>query len=162
VAPHFNVIFQGQTFHTLGPYDFATIYDLLPLWSRGFTGKGVTIAVVEDSNLANPGDWATFRRTFGMDKFKEGNFRQIYPGCTNPGQNGDEVEADLDAEWVSATAPDANVELAACANSATTQGLDLAILGLIDFEPPDIISDSYGLCETITGGAEVALENREA
>ena len=160
--PHFNVIFQGETFHTLGPYDFATIYDLLPLWSRGFTGKGVTVAVVEDSNLANPGDWATFRATFGMDKFTQGNFRQIYPGCANPGQNGDEVEADLDAEWVSAAAPDANVELAACGDTATTFGLDRAILGLIDFEPPDIISDSYGLCETISGSAEVALENREA
>ena len=34
--------------------------------------------------------------------------------------------------------------------------------GLIDFAPPDIITDSYGLCETITGAAEIALENREA
>jgi subtilase family serine protease len=43
-----------------------------------------------------------------------------------------------------------------------TSGLDLAILNLLDLAPPDIISDSYGLCETITGHTEVALENREA
>ena len=65
-------------------------------------------------------------------------------------------------EWSSASAPDANIELSACANSRTVFGLDLAILNLLDLEPPDIISDSYGLCETITGQAEIALENREA
>jgi hypothetical protein len=160
--PHFNVNFQGTTFHTLGPYDFATIYDLLPLWKRGITGKGVTIAAVEVTNLAHPGDWNAFRNVFGLDQFTEGNFKQVYPGCKNPGQNGAEIEAALDVEWASAAAPDANIELAACADTQTTSGLDLAILGLIDFAPPDIISDSYGLCETVTGAAEVALENREA
>jgi subtilase family serine protease len=161
-TPHFNINIDGFVYHTLAPYDFATIYDLLPLWKRGFTGKGVTIAAVEDSNLLHPSDWGTFRKTFGLDKFTQGNFKQIYPGCENPGQNGDETEAALDVEWSSAAAPDANIELSACANTKTTAGLDLAILGLIDYAPPDIITDSYGLCETITGAAEIALENREA
>jgi hypothetical protein len=52
--------------------------------------------------------------------------------------------------------------LSACGNSAVTSGLDLAILNLLETSPPDIISDSYGLCETITGQSEVALENFEA
>jgi subtilase family serine protease len=160
--PHFNLPFQGFEFHIVAPYDFATIYNLTPLWNQGFTGKGVTIAAVEDSNLAHPDDWATFRQTFGLTSFKAGNFRQVYPACANPGQNGDEIEAALDVEWASAAAPDANVELSACANSVTTSGLDLAILNLLETKPPDIISDSYGLCETITGQAEVALENFEA
>lgn len=159
---HFNIPLDGAVFHTLAPYDFATIYNLLPLWKQGFTGKGVTIAAVEDSNLKHPSDWQTFRATFGLDQFTHASFRQIYPGCTNPGQNGDETEAALDVEWASAAAPDATIELSACADSATTSGLDLAILGLIDYAPPDIITDSYGLCETITGAAEIALENREA
>jgi len=160
--PQFNIKIDGSTFHTLAPYDFATIYHLLPLWQQGFTGKGVTIAAVEDSNLLHPDDWQTFRKTFGLDKFTHATFRQIYPGCANPGQNGDETEAALDVEWSNAAAPDANIELSACANTATTAGLDLAILGLIEFAPPDIITDSYGLCETITGSAEIALENLEA
>jgi hypothetical protein len=160
--PHFNVNFQGTTFRTLGPYDFATIYDLLPLWKRGITGKGVTIAAVEVTNLAHPSDWHAFRNVFGLNQFTEGNFKQVYPGCKDPGQNGAEIEAALDVEWASAAAPDASIELAACADTQTTSGLDLAILGLIDFAPPDIISDSYGLCETVTGAAEIALENREA
>ncbi len=165
--PRFNVKDQGTTFYTVGPYDFATIYDLLPLWKRGFTGKGVTIAAIEDTNLLHPSDWSTFRHTFGMTGFKDGNFVQIYPQakgkptCANPGQNGDEIEAALDVEWASATAPDSNVELVACANTNTSSGLDTAILNLLDTHPPDIITDSYGLCETITGAAEVKLENYE-
>jgi subtilase family serine protease len=159
---HFNVISDGTTLHVVSPYDFATIYHLLPLWQKGFTGKGVRIALVEDSNLAHPEDWSSFRSTFDLTKFTEGTFKQIYPHCQNPGQNFDEGEAAVDVEWSTAAAPDAKIELAACANSRTTSGLDLAILGLIDYAPPDIISDSYGLCETITGNAEVALENREA
>ncbi|MGB7329870.1 MAG: S53 family peptidase [Terriglobales bacterium] len=160
--PRFNVKFQGETFHTVSPYDFATIYNVLPLWQRGFTGKGVTIALVEDSNLAHESDWYTFRNVFGLKDFKDGNFKQVYPNCTNPGQNGDEIEAALDVEWASASAPDANIELSACANSRSTFGLDLAILNILDLNPPDIISDSYGLCETITGHTEIALENSEA
>jgi len=161
--PHFTISSHGETFHAVGPYDFATIYNLLPLWKRGFTGKGVTIATVEDSNLANPSDWSTFRQTFGLDTFTSGTFTQVYPNCTNPGANGDEVEADLDVEWASAAAPDAAVELSACKNTKTTSGLDLAILGILEAAPPpEIISDSYGFCETITGQTEIALENSEA
>jgi len=160
--PHFTITFEGQVFHAVSPYDLATIYNILPLWQRGYTGKGVTIATVEDSNLAHPGDWDSFRGTFGLKAFQSGNFKQIYPNCANPSQNGDEGEAALDVEWASASAPEANIELSACANSRTVSGLDLAILNLLDLEPPDIISDSYGLCETITGQTEVALENREA
>jgi subtilase family serine protease len=160
--PRFNVKFQGETFHTVSPYDFATIYNVLPLWQRGFTGKGVTIALVEDSNLLHESDWYAFRNVFGLKDFKAGNFKQVYPNCTNPGQNGDEIEAALDVEWASASAPDANIELSACANSRSTSGLDLAILNILDVNPPGIISDSYGLCETITGHTEIALENSEA
>jgi subtilase family serine protease len=159
--PKFTIASRSGTFHVVSPYDFDTIYNVLPLWSRGFTGRGVTIAVVEDSNLAHPSDWSTFRQTFGLDKFTSATFTQIYPNCLNPGQNGDEIEADLDAEWASASAPNANIVLSACANSATGSGLDLAIINLLESSPPDIISDSYGLCETITGQAKVALENDE-
>ena len=160
--PNFTLPFQGAVFNVVAPFDFATIYNLLPLWNQGFTGKGVTIATVEDTNLAHPSDWSTFRKTFGLTGFKEGHFKQIYPGCANPGQNGDEIEAALDVEWASAAAPDANIVLFACGDTQTTSGLDIALLNLLETNPPDIISDSYGLCETVSGQAEVALQNFEA
>jgi subtilase family serine protease len=160
--PQFTLPFQGSDFFVVAPFDFATIYNLLPLWRAGITGKGVTIATVEDSNLKHPGDWSTFRKTFGLEDFELATFQQVYPACPNPGQNGDEIEAALDVEWASAAAPDAHIVLSACGNTATTSGLDLAILNLLETSPPDIISDSYGLCETITGQTEIALENFEA
>ena len=159
--PHFTIEIGGARYHTLAPYDFATIYDLIPLWRRGFTGRGVTIAAVEDNNLLHPEDWQNFRKTFGLDRFTQATFQQL-SRLRRSRQNRDETEAALDVEWSSAAAPDANIELSACANTATTSGLDRAILGLIEFDPPDIITDSYGLCETITGATEIALENREA
>jgi subtilase family serine protease len=160
--PQFTLPFQGSDLFVVAPYDFATIYNLLPLWRAGITGQGITIATVEDSNLKHPSDWSTFRKTFGLDDFKQATFEQVYPACPNPGQNGDEIEAALDVEWASAAAPDAHIVLSACGNTAVTSGLDLAILNLLETSPPDIISDSYGLCETITGQTEVALENFEA
>ena len=76
-----------------------------------------------------------------MTGFTHGNFKQVFPGCKDPGANGDEDEAALDVEWSSAAAPDANVELVACADSKTTDGFDLAILDILELAPPDIISD---------------------
>lgn len=160
--PRFNVAVNGSTFHAVSPFDFATIYNILPLWTQGFTGKSVTIAVVEISSLAHTGDWANFRQTFGLNRFTQGNLQQIFPKCQDPGQNNAEFEAALDVEWASATAPDANIVLAACPSSGTTFGLDLAILNLLETAPPDIISDSFGLCETVSGQARNALENFEA
>ena len=163
----FTLTDGGKQLYAVSPYDFATIYDLLPLWNRGYTGKGMTIAVIEDTSLAHPQDWTTFRQTFGLSKFATGSFRQIYPqsgdaGCSMPSQNGDEGEAALDAEWASATAPEAAIELVACANSRTTSGLDSAILNLLDATPPDIMSESYGGCESQSGAAAIALADEEA
>jgi subtilase family serine protease len=161
--PHFTLKSRGgDTFHAVAPYDFDTIYNVLPLWKRGITGQGVTIALVEDSNLLHPSDWREFRKVFGLNSFKDATFKQVYPNCENPGANADEIEAALDVEWASAAAPNANIELSACSNSKGVFGLDLAILNLLDLDPPDIISDSYGLCESISGQTEIALENREA
>jgi len=98
--------------HLVAPADLATIYDLNPLYSEGISGEGQIIAVVEDSDVFNPGnsactglsqpspcctgvsagscgigDWGTFRSTFGLSTaFPSGSFRQFQPpppGGTN-------------------------------------------------------------------------------
>jgi len=53
VKPLFTVTPPGSryTYYPLGPYDFATIYNLLPLWNAGTDGSGQTIAIVADSNI---------------------------------------------------------------------------------------------------------------
>src|SRR5271156_6485169 len=68
----------------IAPYDFATIYNILPLWNAGITGTGQTIAIVSDSDI-NPADLTNFRSLFGLPA---ANFTRTYPPpftSSNPG-----------------------------------------------------------------------------
>src|SRR5581483_11516729 len=56
-----------SSFFGLAPYDFATIYDLLPLWNSGLDGTGQTIAIVGETDI-NPLDPEYFRAYFGLPK----------------------------------------------------------------------------------------------
>ena len=140
------------------PEDLATIYSLTPLFTAGVSGQGQTIAVVEDTNLYSTADWTTFRSRFGLSKYTAGNLVQVHPGlnCANPGASyPDDGEATLDAEWASAAAPSATIELAACANTATTFGGLLALQNLLNGPArlPAVVSVSYGECEAENGAA---------
>jgi subtilase family serine protease len=156
----------GSPYQAVVPADLATIYDLNPLFNAGVTGTGQTIVVVEDTNFKG-GDWTTFRKKFGLSKYTDAKLTQVHPpskgtnNCHNPGLNGDDIEAALDAEWASAAAPDANIELASCANTNTTFGGLIAIQNLLNASatPPAIISMSYGECETFNGEAANAAFN---
>jgi len=136
------------------PPDFATIYNVAPLYKahEPITGKGQTVTVLEDTDV-QAADVARFRSAFGLSSYS-GTFRQIHPGsgCADPGTNGDEGEAALDAEWAGAVAPDADVELASCADTATNFGGFIAAQNLLDTSsPPHIMSLSYLACETDYG-----------
>jgi subtilase family serine protease len=146
--------FNGVELYLVAPADFATIYNVNPLYkgNNPVTGKGQTIAVLEDTDMLSA-DVATFRAAFGLSSYR-GTFRQIHPGqgCTDPGRNGDEFEAALDSEWAGAVAPDADVELASCADTQTNFGGFIAMQGLLDSNnPPPILSISYGECEPYLG-----------
>ncbi len=132
----------------LVPADLATIYNFNPLFAAGYSGQGQTIAVIEDSDIYNTGDWATFRNRFGLGAaYAEGNLLQIHPGgCSDPGATQDDSEAIIDAEWASAAAPSATIEVASCTDLFTA----LANL-LTDGTPPGIVSISYGESEPVLG-----------
>ncbi len=122
------------------PDDLHTIYNFEPVYKDGVTGKGETVVVIEDTNVYSTADWDTFRSTFGLSKYKKGSFTQIHPGgCKNPGVNGDDGEAILDAEYASAAAPNAAIVLASCADTNTTFGGLLAMQALINqpLPPPN-------------------------
>jgi subtilase family serine protease len=146
----------------VAPGDFATIYNVTPLYkaTKPITGKGQTVVVLEISNI-QAADVATFRKAFGLSSFL-GTFSQIHPGpgCTDPGKNGEEGEAALDAEWAGAAAPDAKVELASCANTAANFGAFIAAQNLLDSKtPPPIMSLSFGGCEAHQGPSGNAFIN---
>jgi subtilase family serine protease len=149
------------------PADLATIYDLNPAFKAGYTGQGQTIAVLEDSDLYNTADWDTFRRVFGLSSYTAGSLKTINPApprgrsnCADPGAMDADDEATLDAEWASAAAPEATIEVASCADTATTPGFVIAAQNLVNAShPPQIISLSYGFCEAVTGVALNAAYN---
>lgn len=159
VQPTYTFSQSGQTDYYLTPSDLATIYNFNPVFAGGVTGKGQTIALVEDSDVYSAQDWAAFRATFGLSGYADGRLVQLHPAqagvagnCTDPGVNADDIEAILDAEWASAGAPDATIELAACADTTTTFGGLIALQNLINAPaPPAIVSVSFGECEAFNG-----------
>ena len=157
VVPNFDITIGGTPYLAVAPGDFNTIYNVGPVWARGITGLGQTIVVIEDTNILNASDVTTFRTAFGLSGFT-GTFSQVHPtgttACTNPGVNGAEGEAALDAEWAGVAAPDAAIVLASCRDTATVFGGLIASQNLINSaSPPKIMSVSYGFCEAQNGAA---------
>ncbi|HXJ90375.1 MAG TPA: protease pro-enzyme activation domain-containing protein [Candidatus Binatia bacterium] len=152
----------GTNCYALVPEDFQTIYNLAPLYTAGITGKGQTVAVVEDTNTFGT-DWATYRSKFKLATYG-GTLTTTHPNsagnCTNPGTNPDDVEANLDVQMVTAAAPGAAVEVISCSDTTTTFGGLIAIQNIISAgSPPPIITMSYGLCEVVNGAAANAAFN---
>src|SRR6266436_10066378 len=160
---------SGGTSYALVPADLAKIYNLNPLFSAGISGQGQTIVLIEDTDVFNASDWTAFRSTLGLSGYTSASFAQVHPaspsGPNNCGVPGafapDDAEAILDAEWASASAPSAAIEMAACANTGSTFGGLIALQNLINAStaPPSIISISYGQCETVNGAAANAAYN---
>jgi subtilase family serine protease len=149
--------FDGLVQYDEAPPDFATIYNVNPLYKAGITGKGQTVVVLEDTDILSK-DVRTFRTAFGLYPKYSGTFDQIHPGgtaegCSDPGVvvNGAEGEAAIDAEWAGAVAPDATVKLASCADTNVQFGAFIAAINLLDEAPPGSMSLSYGSCEADIG-----------
>ncbi|AEU36249.1 Ig-like domain repeat protein [Granulicella mallensis] len=148
VHPEFTTTSQGQNLTALGPYDLATIYNVLPLWNAGIDGTNQTIAIVSESDI-NPADVDYFRTTFGLPPKK---LNLIYYG-PNPGLlgGGVESEADLDVEWAGAVARNATIDLVVAANTAMSGGIDGAAAYIINNNLASILNVSYGACELDLG-----------
>ncbi len=164
-APEYTT---SNGYFVLAPIDLATIYSLNPLFAAGLTGKGQTIAVMEDTDLASPADWLAFRKRFALTKaYPYATFSQINPQsdfgefCSDPGVNSDDDEADLDVQWASAAAPNANIVLAACDDTDFNFGGFIAMENLLlgNTAPPPIISISYGDAEADLGSSFNAYIN---
>ncbi len=166
-AINFSAVQRG-----LVPNDLVTMYGIRTLRNNGVTGQGITIAVVEDSDMV-PGDWYNFVGVFNLGQYG-GSFEQFNPApasgpsnCYDPDAvfnfQEDDGETLLDAEWATAIAPGAHVEVATCSDydsnfNPTTDnffgGVFLAADNLINgANRPDIISASYGYGEYFTDAA---------
>src|SRR6266853_2676970 len=141
----------------VGPFDFAKIYNVLPLWdaSPAVDGSGQSIAILGESDI-NLQDVRDFRNLFGLPA----NDPQIILNGPNPGiVQGAETEADLDVEWSGAVATGATIKLVVTAPTHATEGIDLSAFYAIDHSVAPIISESFGACELFIGSAGNTFQN---
>jgi hypothetical protein len=141
---------DGLPHEDMTPYDFATVYDSLPLWkeSTPIIGTGVTVAIVAGSDISAT-DVATFRKSFGLPAK---TFTTVHNGA-DAGLTGDQVENTLDVEMVSAAAPGADIALVVSKGTATSYEFQLSMQYIVSNKTAPIMSASYGICELDLGTA---------
>jgi subtilase family serine protease len=149
VTPQFTNPEGMTNVYALAPEDFATQYDLGPLYKTGTNGAGQTIGIINESNidltLAN-----AYRELFNLSN----NPPQLVIDGADPGQlGGVDVEAYLDVEVSGAVAPGATLNLYIANGSDVQVPLALAALRAIEDNQAAVLSVSFGECEKNLGEA---------
>ena len=141
--------------HYVTPGDAAIIFNSTPLLNAGIDGTGQKIAVIGRTDI-NLSDVQQFRSMFGLKK----NDPTITVLGEDPGTTSDDGEADLDVEWAGGMAPAASVNfIESGSDYFTTAGIGSSALYAVDNNIADIITLSYGGCETSNGASGTAFWN---
>jgi len=151
------------------PYDFATIYNVLPLWNASSpidgTGQKIAIAGTSDINLS---DIAAFRSAFGLPANPvpqvkagvNGTDPGICVGSSGACTLNDLVENSLDVEWSGAVAKGAQIILVTSgSNSATDDTIYDSSSYVIQNKTAPVLNVSYGQCELYNGVASNTAYN---
>ncbi len=131
-GPDYN---SGST-HFLAPDDFATIYDVAPLYAAGIDGTGQKIVILGESDV-DLTDLHAFRTLFKLPA----NDPQMVSIGADPGKNSALTEADLDLEWVAAVARNATIIYVYAAD------VSVAAEYAVDRNLAPLMSESFGACE---------------
>jgi subtilase family serine protease len=150
----------GQYPGYVGPTDFATMYNILPLYQQGITGAGVTVAIAAQSDV-NPTVLATFWSGFSVAGSNFGLPNQQFismpvpaaEGGVDPGQtmDGNEDEAYIDTEIVGALAPGAKLIL------VRDRVVSNAAQYIIDLNLAAVLNISFDQCEAALASANTAI-----
>jgi len=140
----------------LAPSDFATIYDLGPLYQQSINGNGQSVAIVARSNI-NIADVRQFRTFFGLPA----NDPQIMVNGADPGiwNSNEETEADLDVEWSGAVARNATIKFVVSKSTNSSDGVDLSAQYIVNHNLAPVMSTSFGLCEAALGSSANSFLN---
>jgi subtilase family serine protease len=149
--------------------DAANLYDLTAVYGSGITGKGVTVAIVAESDVS-ASQLAAYWTAFGVNQGQ--SFSSIpvpaADGGHDPGQTNDgaEDEAYIDTEIIGGLAPGATLLLVRDKNAG------IAAQYIIDQDFPanggtpagatsgvGIINISFGACEAAQGTANITIDS---
>lgn len=142
--------------HYLDPSDFATIYNLNPLYRNGILGNGVRIAVIEDCSM----DVSLAHTFWNLEGIAQSSNAYWDYGAPPQCSQDDVDEVYLDYEWSGAVAPQAQIWLVSSGAANTLLG---AVQGVVEYgvnnsagivPPPaatsfvPVITISYADCES--------------
>jgi uncharacterized protein (TIGR03437 family) len=123
--------------HSMAPDDFATIYDLTPLYQNGVYGDQQSVAVLGRTDIDLPG-YQTFRSLYHLPA----TMPVMHLVGADPGLSSSDLgEAMLDLEWSGAVARNSTI-IYVYATSIYTAAQEA-----VDKNLAPVISSSYSSCE---------------
>lgn len=132
-----------------GPVELSTAYNTAPLASAGLQGQNQNVAIFELDGY-QPSDIQRYFQTYNLGTPSISNV--LVDGSNGSAGQG-AIEVELDIEVVGAIAPHANQLIYEGPN--TTQGLNDTYNRIVTDNQAQVISTSWGLCESSTGSAEL-------
>jgi len=155
IQSHLTSYVSGN--HLLTPADFATIYNIKPLYAANVDGTGQKIAIVGQSAVKTA-DLNHFRSAAGLPASTV--MMTLAGGTSSTCSGGDEGESDLDIEWAGGVAKGASIIFVyaglvtndSCGGPRTNSVWD-ALHYAIQHNTAPFVSTSYGYCESGLGSA---------
>jgi hypothetical protein len=143
-------------YYLLTPEDFATQYDVNPVYTSGVKGTGQAIGIINDSNI-DVSIVNAYRALFGLPV----NPPQVVVDGNDPGITGDATEAYLDVENAGAVAPNATVILYTAGSYGLLGGggINFSLVRAVEDDAASVLSLSFGSCEQSLGNSGNALIN---
>jgi len=162
VRPDFTIGTGATSFYALAPEDFATQYDVGPVYQAGTDGTGKTIGVIGQYNL-DISMTAAYRKLFGLPADNtllviDGEDPGAGPllGSISVGNLEESVfptsyDGYLDVEVSGAVAPKAAVNYYIAGGTSFQNLQFLAALRAVEDNQADVLSVSFGQCEQLQG-----------
>jgi hypothetical protein len=142
--------------HYLAPADFATIYDLNPLYAGSIDGTGASVAVVARSNFLLS-DAQGFRTRMGLPSSSPTVILNgPDPGVLDPNE---QTEVTLDTEWAGAVARQAAVKVVVSASTYASDGVTLSAQYIVNNNVAPAMTVSFSLCEAAAGAPAAQFWN---
>ena len=146
VTPEFTTTELLKPFYAVAPEDFATQYNLAPLYAAGVDGTGQTIGILGRQDI-DLGLISAYRTLFGLSG---NNTLVVIDGEDAPSISLPDTEGYLDVEVSGAVARNATINFYTAGGTYFQDGLVLSTLRALEDNQASVLSASFGQCEPLT------------